>query len=424
MYELSTLDNGLRVLTVTMPYLQSVSMGFLVGVGSRYENDEQAGASHFIEHMLFKGTPRRPSARHIAEAIEGRGGVFNASTGVETTLYWAKVAASHLSEALDVVSDMLLNAAFDADDLEKERAVIAEEIHYALDAPYSLAHILVNQLQWPDHPLGRDVAGTQESVDSISRDTLLDYLSAHYRPGRTILSVAGPTPHQEILALVESYLGGWEPGPPMDYEPAPALEPGNGPAVRIAHKDTEQVQLSFSLGGVSRSDPERFALRLLSILLGEGMRSRLFQEVRERQGLAYSVGSYVTTLQDTGAVGSYAGVAPDKTEDAIRAIMHQLDLLAQEPAPEDELQAARDFVSGRMALSLEDPFTLAAWYARQELLEDQILSPEETIGLLDSVQATEIQKVAQELFRTNRLNLVIVGPFSEDESRFRRAILD
>jgi len=196
MYELSTLDNGLRVLTVTMPYLQSVSMGLLVGVGSRYEDEAQAGASHFIEHMLFKGTPRRPSARHIAEAIEGKGGVFNASTGVETTLYWAKVAAPQ----------------------EKERTVIAEEINYALDAPYSLAHILVNQMQWPDHPLGRDVAGTQESVASLGRDTLLDYLSTHYRPGRSILSVAGPTPHKEILALVDFYLGGWEPGPPADSQ--------------------------------------------------------------------------------------------------------------------------------------------------------------------------------------------------------------
>ena len=423
MYELSTLDNGLRVLTVTMPHLQSVSLGFLLGVGSRYENDAQAGASHFIEHMLFKGTPRRPSARHIAEAIEGRGGVFNASTGVETTLYWAKVAAIHLSEALDVVSDMLLNAAFNATEMDKERAVIAEEINYALDMPYSLAHILVNKMQWPDHPLGRDVAGTQESVANLDRSALLAYLADHYRPGETILSVAGPMSHKEVFDLVDAYLGHWEPGPHMDYEPAPASPPADGPWVQIAHKDTEQVQLSFSLNGVSRLDPDRFALRLLSIILGEGMRSRMFQEVRERLGLAYSVGSYVTTLQDTGTVGSYAGVAPDKTEDAIRAIMRQLDLLSQEPVPEDELQTAREFVGGRMALSLEDPFTLAAWYARQELLEDEVLSPEETVGLLDSVQAAEIQRVAQQLLQADRLNLVVVGPFAQDGTRFRQAVL-
>ena len=209
----------------------------------------------------------------------------------------------------------------------------------------------------------------------------------------------------------------------MDYEPAPASPPADGPWVQIAHKDTEQVQLSFGLSGVSRLDPDRFALRLLSIILGEGMRSRLFQEVRERLGLAYSVGSYVTTLQDTGTVGSYAGVAVDKTEDAIRAIMRQLDLLSQEPVPEDELQTAREFVGGRMALSLEDPFTLAAWYARQELLEDEVLSPEETVGLLDSVQAAEIQRVAQQLLQADRLNLVVVGPFAQDGTRFRQAVL-
>jgi predicted Zn-dependent peptidase len=422
MYELTTLENGLRVLTVTMPHLQSVSLGFFVGVGSRYESDAVAGSSHFIEHMLFKGTPRRPSALEIAEAIEGKGGICNASTGVESTLYWAKCAAAHLPGALDVLSDMLLHATFDAAEIEKERAVIHEEITYALDTPEGLAQLLVNQLQWPNHPLGRDVAGTRQSVAGLSRQGLLSYLGDHYHPGKTVLGVAGRARHEEVLALVRSYLEEWEPRPWLQFEPAPACNGRSGPGLQIRFKDTEQAQLSFSFSGLHRSHPDLFVLRLLNILLGEGMRSRLFQEVRERLGLAYNVGSYVMTVQDTGTVGVYAGVAPERAEETIRAILSQLDLLRQRPVPEVELEAAREFIRGRLALSLEDSFTLAAWYARQELLEPEVLEPEDSIAQIDRVQVADIQRLAQDLFRIEQLNLAIVGPFSEDGDRFRRAL--
>jgi predicted Zn-dependent peptidase len=423
MYELTTMGNGLRVLTVTMPHLQSVSLGFFLGVGARYESEALAGASHFIEHMLFKGTIQRPTAREIAKAIEGKGGIFNASTGLETTLYWAKVAAPHLLDALDVLSDMLLHAAFDTEEIEKERSVISEEINYSLNMPDSLVQILVNRLQWPDHPLGRDVAGTQQSVARLDRRTLLSYLSDHYRPGETILAVAGRAEHKEVLAWAESSLSGWEPGPRMAYEAAPGLDGRQGPCVHIEFKDTEQAQTSLSFAGLSRQDPNRFALRLLNIVLGEGMTSRLFQEVRERLGMAYHVGSYYTGLQDTGAVGVYAGVAADRAEEAIRAILGQLDRLRQEPVPDDELTAAREFIRGRLSLSLEDSFALAAWYARQELQKMETLEPEEAIAHIDAVRPVDIQRLAQDLFRTERLNLAIVGPFSDDGTRFRQAVL-
>ena len=422
MYRLSTLDNGLRVLPVTMPYLQSVSVGFFMGVGSRYESDALAGASHFVEHMLFKGTERRPTAWDIAEAIEGKGGVFNASTGLETTLYWAKVATAHLPDALDVLSDMLLNATFDPAEMEKERDVIAEEINYSLTMPASLAQMRANELQWPEHPLGRDVAGTPQSVATISRQALLAFRSDHYRPGDTILSVAGPVTHEDLLDLVESNLAGWEPGPRMHYTPAPSPNGQNDPRILVETKDSDQVQISMSFAGMSRQDPNRFALRLLNILLGEGMRSRLFQEVRERLGLAYNVGSYVTTMQDTGTVGAYAGVAEDRTEEALQAILAQFDLMRQELVAEDELQAARQFIRGRLALSLEDPFTLASWYARQELLEPEVLEPEEALTRIDSVQAEHIRNMAQAMFRPDRLNLAIVAPFSDNGDRFRQTV--
>jgi len=419
MYELTTLDNGLRVLTVAMPHLQSVSLGFFMGVGSRFESDGIAGASHFIEHMLFKGTARRPTARDIVEAIEGRGGVFNASTGLETTLYWAKVAEPHLPEALDVLSDMLLHATFDPGEMEKERAVISEEISYTLDMPDSLAQALVNGLQWPDHPLGREIAGTRESVAGLSRESLLAYLGAHYLPGTTILGAAGLVSHRELVAWAGSTLGDWEPRSPVLWEPAPPDH--RGPRIHVEFKETEQAHLCFSFGGLSRSDRQRFTLRLLNVILGEGMRSRLFQEVRERLGLAYSVDSYVSMLHDTGAVGVYAGVAAGRAVEAIRAVLGELDRLRQERVSEDELAAAKEFATGRLLLGLEDSFAVASLYTRQVLLGPEVLGPEELVARLQAVQATDIQHLAQTLFQTERLNLAIVGPFAGNDDTLRRA---
>ncbi len=420
MYELTTQANGLRVLTVTLPHVQSVSLGFFLGVGSRYESDAMAGASHFVEHMLFKGTERRPTALDIAEAIEGRGGIFNASTGLEMTLYWAKVAAAHLPEALDVLSDMLLHATFDPAEMEKERAVIFEEISYSLDTPDSLAQLMVNDMQWPNHPLGRDVAGTRQTVAAISRNALLAFMAEHYQPGGVILGLAGLVDHKQIVAWAESHLSEWEPRPSSVWEPAPPAHPG--PNLKVKSKDTEQAHLSFSFAALSHSDPDRFALGLLNVILGEGMRSRLFQEVRERLGLAYSVESYISTLQDTGAVGVYAGVRADRAEEAIQAILGELDRLRQEPVPEDELRKALEFTRGRLALSMEDSFTRAAWYARQQLRGTEVLDPEEIIARFEAVRKADIQRIAQALFQEERLNLAIVGPFSQNGDRFRRVI--
>jgi predicted Zn-dependent peptidase len=420
MYDLTTLDNGLRVLTVTMPHIQSVSLGFFLNVGSRYESEAMAGASHFIEHMLFKGTARRPTARDIADAIEGRGGLVNASTGLETTLYWAKVAAANLPETLDVLSDMLLAATFDPVELEKERAVIGEEINYSLDTPDSLVGILVNQLQWPDHSLGRDVAGTRESVAGLSRASLLAYLADHYRPGNTVLGLAGRVSHEDAIKWTESYLAGWQPGPPTLCDPAPPNH--HGPSLRLEPKEIEQAHLSLSFAALPRSDPDRFVLRLLNVLLGEGMSSRLFQKVREELGLAYNVESFVSSLQDTGAIGVYAGVATDQVEESIRAIVGQLDRLRQELVSQDELGKAREFMKGRLALSLEDSFTMAAWYTRQILLGPEVLHPDEVLARFDAVQAADIQRLAQSLFTEESLNLAVVGPFPDDGDRFRQAV--
>jgi predicted Zn-dependent peptidase len=416
MYELSKLDNGLRVLTVTLPHVQSVSLGIFMSVGSRFESQELSGASHFIEHMLFKGTRRWPTARDVAEAIEGRGGMFNASTGLETTLYWAKVAAADVPQALDVLSDMLLQPNFDPGELEKERTVIAEEINYSLDAPDSLAQIMVSQLQWPDHPLGRDIAGTRETVARLSRGSMLTYLADHYLPGATILGMAGQISHEDGLELARGYLGGWAPGPLRTWDPAPPDH--HGPSLQVEFRPTEQAHLAFSFCGPSRSDPRRPAVRLLNVILGEGMRSRLFQEVRERLGLAYSVDSWVSSLEDTGSVGIYAGVGVNRAQEAARAIFRQLDLLRQEPVPEDELERAKQFVRGRVLLSLENSFAVGSWYARQVLQGPEVLEPEGSLAQLEAVQVSDLQELAADIFQTARLNLAIVGPFAQDGDLF------
>lgn len=412
MYELTALDNGLRILTVSMSHVQSASLGFFVRVGSRYEPESLSGVSHFVEHMLFKGTAKRPTALAIAEAIEGKGGMFNASTGLEATLYWAKVSAPLWHEALDVLSDMILRAKFDPDEIEKERTVIHEEIKYSLDSPDSLSQVLVNRIQWPDHPLGREIAGCKESIDRLGRSDLLVYLTDHYRPTETVLGLAGRVNHAEAVAWAESHLADWEPGPPLTFEPAPTNN--HGPNLLVEFRDTEQAHLSLSLQGLSRKDPDRFTLRLLNMILGEGMRSRLFQEVRERLGLAYSVDSYVSTLQDTGSVGIYAGVAPDRAKEALRAILGELVRMRQEPMLQDELDRARDFVRGRLALSLEDSFTIAAWYARQELLGPEVLDPDDVLDRFDAVCAADIQDMACTLFQPEHVNLAVVGPFDGD----------
>jgi predicted Zn-dependent peptidase len=370
--------------------------------------------------MVFKGTENRPTALDIAEAIEGKGGVFNASTGMEMSLYWAKVAAPHMLEALDVLSDMLLHATFDPSDLEKERDVIGEEISYALETPDSLVQILASHLQWPDHPLGREIAGTRESVAGLSRQLLLTFLSDHYLPGETVLGMAGLVDHGQAVEWARRHLGDWQPGPSAICEPAPPN--GRGPALHVEHKQTEQSYLSFSLEGIPRSDPRRFALRMLNVVLGEGMRSRLFQEIRERRGLAYSVDSYVSAYDDTGAVGVYAGVSADRVEDTIEAVLGELDRMRQELVPEEELHAAKEFLKGRMALSLEQPFALASWYARQVLLGPEVLGLEQALERIKEVKPDDLQELAQALFQDHRLNLAIVGPFSENGDRFHDAL--
>jgi len=315
---------------------------------------------------------------------------------------------------------MLLHANFDPVEMEKERAVITEEISYIFDSPDSLAQILVNRMQWPDHPLGRDVAGTPKTVAKMQRDALLAFMADHHRPDATILGLAGLVSHSDAVALADKYLGEWQPAAAVPWEPAPPER--DGPNVHVEVKDTEQAHVAFSFAGPSRQDRDRHAVRLLNVILGEGMRSRLFQEIRERLGLAYTVDSYAATLQDTGTVSIYAGVAAHRAEETIQAILKQLDQLRQESVTEDELFRTKEFTRGRLSLSLEDSFTLAAWYTRQQLLGPEVLEPADTMACLDAVQTSDLQRLARSIFREDRLNLAVVGPFSDNGDRFRELV--
>jgi predicted Zn-dependent peptidase len=420
MYQKTVLDNGLRILTSAMPHTRSVSIGFFIGVGSRYESDEQSGISHFIEHMVFKGTVKRPAARDIAVAIEGIGGLFNASTGLEASIYWAKVAQPHLDIAIDVLVDMLRHAKFEPEEINRERRVIIEEINLTLDTPDSLVHLLINELVWPNHPLGRDIAGTKESLSTLDREDLLTYLKRHYLPSNTVVSVAGNVEHEAVVGQIAAFLGDWAMGEAASsYRPAEDNQVE--PRLRIHYKETEQAHLCLSVPGIPRDHPDRFKLRLLNAVLGEGMSSRLFTEIREKRGLAYSIYSYTSAVHDTGAVGVYAGVDPRRIGDAIKAILVEWDRLRQESVPADELAKAKEFVKGRLLLQMEDSFSVAAWVGHQEVLSPEVLTVDEVIEAIDAVAATDIQRVAQGLFLGEGLNLAVVGPF-EDGKGFRELL--
>nr|MBC7244241.1 insulinase family protein [Chloroflexota bacterium] len=419
MYYKTTLDNGLRILTTPMPHTRSVSVAIFAGVGSRYECEEERGISHFIEHMMFKGTERRPTAQQIAEAIESLGGVMNAGTDNELTVYWAKVAHHHLSIALDVLLDMFQHSKFDPEEVEKERQVILQEINRMMDMPETWVHVLIAGLIWPNHPVGWETAGTKESVSGITRQDMLDYIARNYTARNTVISLAGNLEHESVIEQLTTYLAQWDEKTKPSF--LPVTDEPIGPNLQIEFKKTEQAHLCVGLRGFALGDPDRFKLRVLNTILGEGMSSRLFLEIREKRGLAYSVGSYTNYLRDTGAIILYAGVPPHKAAEVVSAMMEQLDLLRTKEVPEEELEKAKEFSKGRLLLRMEDTFANAEWIGHQEALDQAVLTVDQVIAQIDAVTAADVQQVARRLFTTEKLNLAIVGPFKKEEP-FRKCL--
>ena len=411
-YAITRLSNGLRLVVAPMPDRYSATVAVYVGTGSRYESAAQAGSAHMLEHMLFKGTRRRPTAEDISTAIESVGGSLNASTDKEVTVYWAKVAGEDVPLALDVLSDMLLHSRLDPAEVRKEKRVIAEELGMAMDAPQDWIHTLIEETIWPGEALGRDVAGTRESVARLTRAGLLRFLHRHYTPRATVVSIAGRVDPEAMGTLVEQAFGAWQGGdapahPPGTYRP-------DRPCVRFEARETEQCNLCLATKGLAHSDPRRYALDLLNTILGGGMSSRLFVEVRERLGLVYDIHSYADRLDDTGMLVIYAGMDPPACLHVIRMILAALRRLRDEPVDSAELERAKNQFKGRLLLGLEDTSSVANWYGAQELVLHHICTPEEVLADMYAVTADDIQRLAAELFRDEYLRLALIGPHNNE----------
>lgn len=410
LYEKTTLANGLRILTAPMPHTYSVAIAVYVGAGSRYERKEKAGLSHFVEHLCFKGSKKRPTSKDISEAIDRVGGVLNGGTDRELTVYYCKVAAPHFPLALDVLVDMVRAPRFEPQEVEKERRVILEELAMIADTPSQLVDLVIDQALWADQPLGWDVAGTEESVKAIDRQVAFDYLSRQYVPNNMVVSVAGSIDHHQVVEQVAAFWRDCPPGSPSAWYPA---TDGQGPRCALRYKKSEQAHLCLAVRGLSLQHPDRHALALLSVILGEGMSSRLFLELRERQGLVYDVHSYVSHFLDSGAFTVYAGVDPARTVDALKVILGELVRL-RDDVGEEELVKAKELSKGRLLLRLEDNRSVSGWLGAQELLLGEVRTPDQVVALLEAVTVHDVQRVARSLLVSDQLHMALVGPFRSD----------
>ena len=390
----------------------------MFGGGSRLEDDRLAGVSHFIEHLFFKGTRKRPSPKEIADAIEGVGGFINASTDKELTAYWTRVPSEYTDLGLDVLFDILSNSKLDPADIERERAVILEELKMYQDQPQDNVQNLFEELMWPGHPLGRDIAGTQKSVSGLGRDDILEYADANYRLPNVVIGVAGALDQNQVVDLVRPRLtlpGGLNGH--VAAAPPGALE---GAHVMVRRQRTEQAHICLGVRAFSYLHPDRYAIDLLNTLLGEGMSSRLFWNIRERLGIAYDVHSFMQKHRDTGYVAVYLGVDPKKAVEAVKAVMGELGRLCDEEVASDELERAKEFTKGRLRLDLETTNGVAFWLTYQELLLGEIKTIDEELALVDVVTVADIRRVACEILR-GPIQMAVIGPFASD-ARFRSAI--
>ncbi|HLF70702.1 MAG TPA: pitrilysin family protein [Dehalococcoidia bacterium] len=414
-YTKTELANGLRLITAPMPHTRSVAVSIYVGAGSRYETKLEAGVSHFLEHLCFKGTARRPTAQEISEAVDGVGGIINAATDREYTVYYAKVARDHLTLAMDVLSDLVQAPIIEPVELEKERKVVLEELASVADSPGQQADLLLDELLWPDQPLGLDVAGTQESIEGLTREMVMTYLKRQYTPNNIVVSIAGAVSEDEAMALLEPTLGSMKRGEPRSWFPAQNGQ--KGPGLKLLNKRTEQSHLALGMHALPLDHPDRYALDLLSVLFGESMSSRLFMELRERQGLCYDVHSYVSHFLDAGSFCIYAAVDPSNGHKAVEALIVEFNRL-RHGVPDEELHKAKELAKGRMLLRMEDTRAVSGWLGGQEILSGKIQSPDEVVAKLEAVTAADLTRVIDDLLRPHQLNLAVVGPH-RSEQRFR-----
>lgn len=409
-YKLTTLENGIRVLTVKLPNRNSVGVGIWVKIGGRFEPKRLSGISHFLEHMLFKGTKHR-STRKIKADVEGVGGMLNAFTGEESTCYFVKIVRRHAAKAFDVLSDMVNHALLDHKELEKERAVILEEIKMYLDLPSHHVHELMSELLWPNQALGRPLAGTAETVSRLRSKNLRAYMDKYYHSRNLLVSFCGEVEHEEACRLTESAFVHRRPRENARFEKA--LSRQTKPRFCLVNKKTEQMHFVLGFHGLSKTHPDRYTLAILNVILGANMSSRLFEEVREKRGLAYEIRSGIGFFEDTGAVTISAGVETNKELLAVRVIMRELKRLKAGLVSQDELRRAKDYFLGQFSLGLEDTLDHMLWAADRLVYRDDLPDHNEILKSIESVTNDDIRTLARHIFKTEGVNLSLIGSYGK-----------
>jgi len=415
MFQITTLPNGLRVVTAEMPGMESVALGLWVGVGGRYETKTISGVSHFIEHLLFKGTRRR-SAKQISQTVEGIGGYLNAFTGEEHTCYYAKASHRHFNTLLDVLADMYQHPKFAAADIEKERGVIKEELLMYRDQPDHYVHELLTETLWPDQPLGRPLVGSVKSLDATDRAVVAQFKEKNYTAANTIVAVAGRCQHDDVVASVTKTIS--LDGAARRQKFSAAYDDQRAPRLHYLTKTVEQSHLALGIRGFSRHDERRYAAKLMSVILGENMSSRLFQVIRERHGLAYSIQSAGSYFADTGAFIISAGLDTKRLPRAVRLILGELRKISTQPPSAAELRRAKDYAIGQMRLGLESTSNQMMWLGEHLMAYGFITTPDEVERKLEAVTRDDAQAVAAALFRDARLNAALITP-RKDEAAAR-----
>ncbi len=419
-FKRETLPNDLRILTAPMESAQSVTCAVMLAAGSRYETPETNGIAHFSEHMFFKGTERRPTARDISKEIDAIGGEFNAFTGKEYTCFYVKCAAESRDIALDVLVDMLRHSKFDPQEIDREKGVIVEEMNMYYDTPRDFIGGVYEDLIFGDQPLGWDIIGRKETVRGATRETFMGYIDQWYKPKRMVVGVGGKI-GEGLHEKIEELLGDLPKGETGEPDSVRIAATDGVPQVKVHTKTSDQAHICLGVHSYPLEHPDRYALQVLSTVLGGGMSARLFTEVRERRGLAYYVFGLNHSYTDAGSLYAQAGVDINRIDDAVSTIATELHKIADETVPGDELEKARSFAKGRFVLQLESPHGLMMFGLRREVLERKTPDPQEILAEVDKVTAEDVQRVARDLIARKALNLAVIGPF-DDSERFERLL--
>lgn len=410
MYKKHKLENGVRIVCEKIPYVRSVSLGIWVRTGSSGETGGNNGISHFIEHMLFKGTEKR-SAAEIAESIDNIGGQLNAFTGKECTCFYAKTLDTHLDIALDVLADMFFNSVFAKKDISVEKKVILEEIGMYEDSPEELVHDILSETVWSGHSIGYPILGSRKSLKAINREMILEYMAENYIPENVVVAVAGNFDEESLFGLVEKYFGSWRTAPvARDRKDSVIFKPG----VKIKEKDTEQVHLCLGFNGIEHGNDRLYSLLAVNNIFGGGMSSRLFQKIREKKGLVYSIYSYPSAYTDAGLFTIYAGMKPEQLHEVITLINDEIRLLLKKGIKKDELVKSKEQLKGNYILGLESTSSRMNSIGKSELMLGLINTPEEVLGKIDAISMEVIYDIIENIFNLEQVGISIVGKVKKD----------